>query len=505
MSRAPSPTRPGSDHDPSDAPPRPRDVPAAPDPRGDARDAHHTEAEPNAALIAQTLNADGTPKRPMNAFMIFARRRRPQLSAANQSMRTGEISKILSKEWTQMPLSEKQFYLDQAKHLKDNFNSKYPEYVYRRKPNNSARRRRRNDGGGSPEADEHEHGHGPADDSAGDTPPARAATYPYPDTGVRRETDYFPADRLSDFTLHRPSTHGQHGYMGGWTGTGSARRPQSYSPSSSPHGSWLTGSSASPAPLAGEDPYAPFSSFGGYGTQGQGSAASSLSGSSGVPAPSLFGLDGRGGSGSGGGGAFSGGRAFLPPVQSDYGSRSSEFAGRSSELGGGRASDFSRASDFGGSSSTSSRSDFSLPDLGAGRGSEFAGRGGEYARSELGARADYARGGGGDYARNSGGDYAPRVGDFPSRAADLPALSASRSSDFPRGPDFAARAADFGTSRASEFGTSSTASSARGDGSLFAGRVGLPPLPRLGGYASGGSASPHNPAAPDLLWPKREQ
>ena len=40
----------------------------------------------------------------MNAFMIFARRRRPQLSAANQSMRTGEISKILSKEWTQMPL-----------------------------------------------------------------------------------------------------------------------------------------------------------------------------------------------------------------------------------------------------------------------------------------------------------------------------------------------------------------------------------------------------------------
>ena len=106
----------------------------------------------------------------MNAFMIFARRRRPQLSAANQSMRTGEISKILSKEWTQMPLvgpprhspphppltltipqSEKQFYLDQAKHLKDNFNSKYPEYVYRRKPNNSARRRRRADGsGGSP-------------------------------------------------------------------------------------------------------------------------------------------------------------------------------------------------------------------------------------------------------------------------------------------------------------------------------------------------------------------
>ncbi len=56
----------------------------------------------DAALTSQSLNADGTPKRPMNAFMIFARRRRPQVSAENQSMRTGEISKILSKEWSSM-------------------------------------------------------------------------------------------------------------------------------------------------------------------------------------------------------------------------------------------------------------------------------------------------------------------------------------------------------------------------------------------------------------------
>jgi hypothetical protein len=53
-------------------------------------------------LTSQTLNADGTPKRPMNAFMIFARRRRPQVSAENQAMRTGDISKILSQEWKAM-------------------------------------------------------------------------------------------------------------------------------------------------------------------------------------------------------------------------------------------------------------------------------------------------------------------------------------------------------------------------------------------------------------------
>ncbi|KAG2130286.1 uncharacterized protein EDB93DRAFT_82822 [Suillus bovinus] len=96
----------------------------------------------NNSLTSQALNADGTPKRPMNAFMIFARRRRPQVSAENQSMRTGDVSKVLSREWNAMDMSEKQFYLDQAKQLKDNFNIKYPDYVYKRRPNNSRKKRR---------------------------------------------------------------------------------------------------------------------------------------------------------------------------------------------------------------------------------------------------------------------------------------------------------------------------------------------------------------------------
>ncbi|EPQ61315.1 hypothetical protein GLOTRDRAFT_125036 [Gloeophyllum trabeum ATCC 11539] len=105
-----------------------------------------SEEDMHAALTSQSLNADGTPKRPMNAFMIFARKRRPEVSAANQTMRTGDISKILSREWNAMEMSDKQFYLDQAKKLKDNFNAKYPDYVYRRRPNNS-RKKRRTDGG----------------------------------------------------------------------------------------------------------------------------------------------------------------------------------------------------------------------------------------------------------------------------------------------------------------------------------------------------------------------
>ncbi|PSS35581.1 hypothetical protein PHLCEN_2v1458 [Hermanssonia centrifuga] len=107
-----------------------------------AREDFDVPDDPHLALTSQTLNADGTPKRPMNAFMIFARKRRPQISAANQMMRTGDISKILSKEWNSMDMADKKFYLDQAKKLKDNFNSKYPDYVYRRRPNNSRKKKK---------------------------------------------------------------------------------------------------------------------------------------------------------------------------------------------------------------------------------------------------------------------------------------------------------------------------------------------------------------------------
>ncbi|RPD56310.1 hypothetical protein L226DRAFT_215000 [Lentinus tigrinus ALCF2SS1-7] len=127
--RDPSPSDSESSSAFNNHPGDPTDDPAAPD-------------DPYHALTSQTLNADGTPKRPMNAFMIFARKRRPQISAANQMMRTGDVSKILSKEWNSMEMSEKKFYLDQAKKLKDNFNSKYPDYVYRRRPNNSRKKRK---------------------------------------------------------------------------------------------------------------------------------------------------------------------------------------------------------------------------------------------------------------------------------------------------------------------------------------------------------------------------
>ncbi|KAG1814617.1 uncharacterized protein BJ212DRAFT_1577778 [Suillus subaureus] len=90
-----------------------------------------TDDDTSTSLTSQTLNADGTPKRDV-----------PKSPQENQAMRTGDVSKVLSREWNAMDMPEKQFYLDQAKHLKDNFNLKYPDYVYRRRPNNSRKKRR---------------------------------------------------------------------------------------------------------------------------------------------------------------------------------------------------------------------------------------------------------------------------------------------------------------------------------------------------------------------------
>ncbi|KAJ1304814.1 hypothetical protein OPQ81_005949 [Rhizoctonia solani] len=117
-------------------------VQVPPRPISEPSDDSLDDASDNDALITQALNPDGTPRRPMNAFMIFARRRRPEITANNPPLRTGEISKVLSSEWAAMSSESKQFYLDRARKLKDNFNARWPDYVYRRRPNNSRKRKR---------------------------------------------------------------------------------------------------------------------------------------------------------------------------------------------------------------------------------------------------------------------------------------------------------------------------------------------------------------------------
>lgn len=92
-------------------------------------------------ILHQDLHPDGQPRRPMNAFMIFARHRRPAIQSKEPGLKTGEISKRLSHDWKNLPEEDKSHYLEQAKLLKDEFHSRFPEYVYKRRPNNTGKRR----------------------------------------------------------------------------------------------------------------------------------------------------------------------------------------------------------------------------------------------------------------------------------------------------------------------------------------------------------------------------
>ncbi|KAF8902003.1 hypothetical protein CPB85DRAFT_1438844 [Mucidula mucida] len=211
--------------------------------------------EEDGSLTSQSLNADGTPKRPMNAFMIFARRRRPQVSAENQSMRTGEISKILSKEWTTMSTTDKQFYLDQAKQLKENFNSKYPDYVYRRRPNNS-RKKRKTDPLGRPDAAELGDDMNPLGDF-GEPSPSEASDGP-PDHSL----DLFPR-------LNPHFETGNHSRMATFPFSSSSPHPERLPPFMNDHR--LSHSVSSPR-LASQNGYPPYGNSGMYNDHTHGHA-----------------------------------------------------------------------------------------------------------------------------------------------------------------------------------------------------------------------------------------
>ncbi|KAJ7934745.1 high mobility group box domain-containing protein [Mycena leptocephala] len=63
------------------------------------------------------------PKRPLNAFILFARQRRPRIGG-----KVADSSKLLAKEWKKMRTSEKKKYCSQAQALKDEFRERFPDF-----------------------------------------------------------------------------------------------------------------------------------------------------------------------------------------------------------------------------------------------------------------------------------------------------------------------------------------------------------------------------------------
>ncbi|NXL00394.1 SOX30 factor, partial [Mesembrinibis cayennensis] len=76
----------------------------------------------------------GHVKRPMNAFMVWARIHRPALAKANPAANNAEISVQLGLEWSKLTEEQKQPYYDEAQKIKQRHQEEFPGWVYQPRP-----------------------------------------------------------------------------------------------------------------------------------------------------------------------------------------------------------------------------------------------------------------------------------------------------------------------------------------------------------------------------------